>query len=131
MGRPSEVNTKTVSVRVPMDKYIELLSKAVSLKLSLSEYLNLLIFGDINDIDKESNEKKDISNEKTVKKWVLKDTFSNKENYISCKNDRRNTNFSNTEILTKLKKGGEVISKNGKWKIKSIRKGLNHVYKLE
>lgn len=117
MGRPSEINTKTVSVRVPMEKYIELLQEAVSKNLSLSEYVTLRLFG-VNDMKSKVNQRE------SKKKWVLKDTFSNKEHF-------EHSAFSRNEIVVKLTKSNDVISKNGKWKLKAIKKGLNHLYKLE
>lgn len=45
MARPSEIETKTVSVRIPMVSYIRILQEAISKNLSLSEYLTLKILG--------------------------------------------------------------------------------------
>jgi hypothetical protein len=119
MSRPSEIYTKTVSVRIPMDYYIKLLQNSTENKMSISEYITMKLFEN-KEVIKENKEKSIV--------WKLKDTFSNKETYSKSK--ERNKNFSPYDVL-KLKKGKDVFSKNGKWKLVAVHKGLNQVYEAE
>jgi hypothetical protein len=63
MARPNEVNSKTISVRIPMSQYIELLQTATNMKLSVSEYLLLKLFG--------GNQKQTISVKNETKKTPI------------------------------------------------------------
>lgn len=44
MARPSEISTKTVSARIPMEDYIKFIKEATDNKLSLQEYLTVRIY---------------------------------------------------------------------------------------
>lgn len=44
MARPSDVDTKIISIRIPMSRYIDLLNEAVQKRLSLSELITLYLF---------------------------------------------------------------------------------------
>ena len=46
MGRPSEISTKSVSTRIPMTEYIELLKKANGRQMSVSEYICLKLYSE-------------------------------------------------------------------------------------
>ena len=125
MGRPSEIYTKTLSVRVPMDSYIEVLQKASSMEMSVSEYLITKIF-DGNNNKKEDNE--EVNSDKSTNKpadkadkWELIETFENKYDY----------KHEHIKNILGIKMGTSKVSKDGQHKIKSIRKGLNKVYKLK
>lgn len=44
MARPGDIDSKSVSVRIPMTKYLELLQEAMNLKMSMSELLTYKLF---------------------------------------------------------------------------------------
>lgn len=122
MSRPSDIYSKTLSVRLPMDSYIKVLKKASSMELSVSEYITLKLFDENNDnsiINNENDVSKD--NKKQKNKWILVDTFSDKSQY-------KHPVIKN---IPSIKKGSPKISKDGKYKIVAVKKGLNEVYKLE
>lgn len=112
MARPSEINTRTISVRVPIDLYVEILKTASGLNMSISDYMLLRLID-----SKPSKQEKETPK---TDDWKLINTFSNKESF-------RHSAFTQYQIL-KLKKGTPVISKNGKFKLVAIHKGKNHVY---
>ncbi len=121
MSRPSEIYTKTISVRIPMESYLELLKTAVDHKMSISEFCTMKIF----EIKPEFKDKQKKSTEKNEVKWNLKDTFSNKFEYAAS--EKRNKSFTTTEINA-LRKGKSIVSKDGKWKLVGVRHGLNQVW---
>jgi len=45
MGRESEISSKTVTARLPMNEYIKLLQTASAKKQSVSEYVMMCIYG--------------------------------------------------------------------------------------
>jgi hypothetical protein len=57
MARPGDIDSKSVSVRIPMGKYLELLQEAMNQKMSMSELLTYKIF---------KNETKKIDTEQKV-----------------------------------------------------------------
>ena len=114
MGRPSEISTKTLSVRIPMETYIEILKEATSNKMSISDYVLLKLLDD--------NEKNTVLTEdKQEKKWELIDTFSKKETY----------NHDKIKNVSSIKIGETKYSKDGKHKIKAVKRGVNKVYELK
>lgn len=116
MSRPSEIYTKTVSVRIPMDSYIELLQDATSMKLSVSELVTMRLFGEITTKERKQTEKQNDS-----KEWEYVETFSNKEKY----------SHKHIKGITAIKKGTSKYSPDGKHRIDAIRNGKNEVYKLK
>lgn len=42
----NDSQTKIISARIPMDKYLEILKKAMDLKISVSDYLILKLYDD-------------------------------------------------------------------------------------
>lgn len=122
MSRPSEIYSKTVSVRLPMDYYIDLLKMATNNKMSLSEYITMKLFE--NNTKQEKNKPKTDVN--TV--WELKNTFANKDSFSRSKDKPQS--FTGQDVLN-VKRGQEVISKDGKWKIIAVHKGLNQLWKAK
>lgn len=47
MARPSDIQTKAIATRIPMEEYIRILKEASSKGQSLSEWLQIKIFGSI------------------------------------------------------------------------------------
>lgn len=124
MSRPSEIYTKTVSVRLPMDSYIELLQNATSNKMSLSEFMTMKLMSNNKEFtaeNKKSTEK--VENIEKESKWILKDTFRRKELF-------KHPAFENVSIANKLGKGRDLISKDGKWKLVTVKNAHHRVYQL-
>lgn len=117
--RKGDVNSKTISVRLPMQQYIELLQRATNMKLSVSEYVCLKLFSTNDNIEAHDVDTP-VSNDYT--EWVFIESFSNKYDY-------KHKQFSYYQIRSKLRFDNPVYSKNGEWMIKTIKNGLHKVYK--
>ena len=59
MSRPSEINTKTMSVRVPMQFYLDFLNEAIEKNLGLGDYMSYKLMSKTEDRSKEIEELKE------------------------------------------------------------------------
>lgn len=129
MSRPSEIYTKTVSVRIPMDSYIDLLQKATTNKMSLSEYMTMKLLSKNSENGLKAEKTDEIDTKKENKKqepkqnWILKDTFKNKADF-------KHPAFENANVPSKLGKGRDLLSRCGKWKLVTVKNAHHRIYKL-
>lgn len=93
MSRPSEINTKTMSVRVPMDFYMKFLQAAIDKKMSVSEYMSYKMM-----IDSEDQSDK-IEAMKSINQSMSKDneTLKAQIKTLSDKIKSEGTNYQNTK----------------------------------
>lgn len=119
MARLSEVDSKTISVRIPMNRYIDLLNEAMEKKLSISELITLYLFG------KASKEKPQEPEKKPAEITVtnLKVIFTgNKHQVLSFLWDRGErkcrTKIENTLRGQSVEIGKYLIENEGRNKLK-------------
>lgn len=105
MARPADISTKTVSLRIPMDKYISLLNEAYEHKISMSELLLLRLF---------SPEKKSKSVNKPTQTPVKERGKKSPKNDTSI--PRIIYQGSKSEVWNKMKKNRKTYGFN-RWQV--------------
>lgn len=113
MARPSEISTKTIAFRVPMEDYLRFLTEATKSKLSLSEYMTLRIYSE--DVSKANSktvadkDQKIKSLDQEVKKLTEKiNTSAQAEKKLNSdisalKNELKGSEAEKTALSNKLK----------------------------
>ena len=66
---PSQINTKTISARIPVTDYVKFLQESLSNGISLNDWLLMKIYGNSNSVGNEiiDNETKEINNDSILR----------------------------------------------------------------
>lgn len=129
MARPSEIDSKTISVRIPMVKYMELLEEAIEKRLSVSELITYYLFSKKTQ-HKTSNELKneiiELTPAEPKRKLIMEGYKYDVYNFFTG-NDENGTPIKGFRIkIEALRKGEEV--KIGKYLVKYPKLGKLKVF---